>query len=175
MKVYKVSKEEDERDYGALYERCRNTEGVQYIGSLAQPELASALKKVSVLSYPNTFAETSCIAVMEAMAAGCRIVTSELGALPETTAGFGRLVPMGNTQEGYVRRFIEETVGVLRQAAESPRETEQLLASQVAYANAMLSWKARAEEWVQWLSTLPSLRRAQAAGGFGSCSFEIRG
>ena len=36
-------------------------EGVEYVGSVSQVELAAALKGAMVLAYPNTFAETSCI------------------------------------------------------------------------------------------------------------------
>ncbi|MGB3262671.1 MAG: glycosyltransferase [Microcoleus sp.] len=119
--------------FGDIYEECQATAGVEYIGSVPQPELVRKLRSVAVLAYPNTYLETSSIAVMEAMAGGCRIVTSDLGALPETTAGFARLVSMSGAEnlasvtnwnragkpdwEGYTRRFVEATVSVLKEFA----------------------------------------------------------
>jgi glycosyltransferase involved in cell wall biosynthesis len=154
MKVYGVSPEKDEAEYGQLYAMCRQTPGAQYIGSLPQPQLADALAGVSVLAYPNIFPETSCISVMEAMASGCRIVTSELGALPETTAGFARLIPTKDGVQDYMRRFIEQTIGAIHECAQHPRETEMALQRQVAYMNEQFTWKRRAEEWVQWLENV---------------------
>jgi len=136
MKVYQISATDDESDYGLLYRKCQETEGVEYIGSIPQPELARELRSVMVLAYPNTFAETSCIAVMEAMASGCWIVTSDLGALPETTAGFGRLIAIQGDWEAYKDSFVEETIQVLRECSGTDTtEAETHLTRQVTHIN----------------------------------------
>jgi len=98
------------------------------------------------LAYPNIFPETSCIAVMEAMAAGCFIVTSRLGALPETTAGFGKLIDVDGDWQRYGNFFIREILNFLYE----PKD----LSSQVAYANRHYTWKVRAKEWEKWIKTL---------------------
>ncbi len=54
---------------------------------------------------------------MEAMAAGCVVVTSDLGALRETTAGMGHLIPMRPGAAGYGRDFVEKVAGVLQSFA----------------------------------------------------------
>lgn len=155
MRVYQFAEADDESQYGSLYRRCQETEGVEYIGSLPQPELVRELQSVMVLAYPNTFAETSCIAVMEAMASGCSIVTSDLGALPETTAGFARLIPIESHWEAYKERFVEETVWVLRQCmVTDTTNAEAHLRWQVEYINRECNWSVRARHWVQWLSSI---------------------
>src|SRR5207248_8841406 len=84
MQVYDQPTSRD--PYKTLYDQCRATEGIDYRGSVTQPELAKALREASILSYPNTFAETGCIAAKDGLAAGLHVVSSDLGALPETGA-----------------------------------------------------------------------------------------
>ncbi len=152
MKVYNQS----DAGYEVLYRQCQEIDGVEYIGSIPQPQLAQELQLASVLAYPNTFMETSCIAVMEAMASGCWVVTSELGALPETTAGFARLIPTTNNWEDYKGPFVDETVRVLHATTGVDSElAEAHLRQQVDYANQTYSWAKRAEKWIQWLRTIP--------------------
>jgi glycosyltransferase involved in cell wall biosynthesis len=155
MGVYQFPEAEDQARFGGLYRRCRDTEGVEYIGPRPQPELAAELTAASVLTYPNSYPETSCIAVLEAMAAGCQVVTGERGALPETSAGFARLVPTDGGRETYVERFVAETVRALaRLAGPDTAEVEEQLRRQAAHVNQQHTWPGLADQWVGWLSGL---------------------
>ena len=58
-------------------------------GNVLQSKLAREYMKSGIFFYPNTFYEMSCITALEAQAAGCPIVTSALGALPETVGDAG--------------------------------------------------------------------------------------
>lgn len=165
-KVYQLPPSVDESEYGTLYHKCRQIAGVEYFGSISQPELAQELRSVSVLAYANTFEETSCIAVMEAMASGCYVVTSDLAALPETTAGYAALVSVADVQgfssvrnwrfsqrqdwKAYGERFVAATLAVLR----NYRSQETHLRQMVDYVNQTCTWDVRAQEWVTWLQGL---------------------
>jgi glycosyltransferase involved in cell wall biosynthesis/2-polyprenyl-3-methyl-5-hydroxy-6-metoxy-1,4-benzoquinol methylase len=60
--------------------------GITYLGSLGKAELYRAIAEAEVMWYPGVvdFAETSCIAAIEAQANGTPLVCSYKGALPET-------------------------------------------------------------------------------------------
>lgn len=138
-----------EDPFERLYAKARSTDGVTYVGSLPQPELAEELRKTAILAYPSTFAETSCIAVMEAMASGCRVVTADFGALKETTDGFGLLVAPGPDLQG---AFADACVAAIDLAA-GP-ENEAQLRAQVAHVNKTAVWSVRAREWAEWIKSL---------------------
>jgi glycosyltransferase involved in cell wall biosynthesis len=112
LKVYQVTTDRDE--WEPLYRRCAETAGVEYVGLLTQPELPRELRSsINILAYPNTFAETSCISVMEALASGCFVLTSNWGYLPKTTAGFARLISLSqsNTSNSIpLVRFAKENL-----------------------------------------------------------------
>jgi glycosyltransferase involved in cell wall biosynthesis len=143
-----------------LYRKARTLEGVHYRGILPNDELRQELATAHVLAYPSTFAETSCIAVIEAMAAGCHVVTSNLGALPETCAGFAHMYPYTADHDVHVARFAEELARILRDGARSPVD-----ALQVRYFNHQYGWRLRVEEWRRMLSDLENAENWPGVGG----------
>jgi glycosyltransferase involved in cell wall biosynthesis len=151
MQVYNMA----DTEYEPLYRQCRETEGVEYIGSISQPALAQELQSATALTYPNTFAETSCIVVMEAMASGCQIITSALGALPETTAGFAHLIPFTGDWNRYAQEFLDTTIAQLSVFLQPDNaHLEDHLRQQVTFVNQTYTWATRAQEWVKWLETM---------------------
>ncbi len=153
MRLYAAKPEEDQRNFGQLYDQCRGTEGVEYVGVVPQAELAHRLRRASVLAYPNTTEETSCIAAMEAMAAGCFIVTTAGGGLPETTAGFATLIPPGLVLPEYRRLFVEAVVAQLVRMTAEPSEAEAFLRRQRQFARENYDWAARPREWEHFLGS----------------------
>lgn len=155
MQVYRMPGEDDQRSYGALYQRCREMAGVEYRGSIAQSELAREMRETSVFAYPNTFAETYCISAIEALAAGCRVVTSDFGALRETTAGMADLVPVtGRSRRDYMVDFADRTVRALRQSGDPPPSATSELRRQIELIQRTATWERRAQEWDRWLRSI---------------------
>ena len=152
MAVYQAAAEDDK--YAVLYELCRALPGAEYVGGVAQSTLARELAGVAALAYPSTFAETSCIAVMEAMTAGAMILTTDLGALSETAHGFGRLLPLKGNRLDVATAYAAMVVAELHAARERPQEAAARRAEQTRFARSGCTWGARAVEWRNWLSAL---------------------
>ena len=148
MKVYQQNQTQDEKDFGDLYEQCRKTAGIELIGSLSQSQLAQRLKPVSILAYPSTFLETGCTSVLEAMSAGCQIITSDLGALPETSSGFGKLIDFRLSEDEYLKEFAAAIIESLRKIySHEFGGIDDVLTRQVYFTNQAYNWKKRAQEW----------------------------
>ncbi|MFM7346663.1 MAG: glycosyltransferase family 4 protein [Tagaea sp.] len=124
---------------------ARKQEGVVSHGNVPQGELARALKAALLLFYPNVAAETASIATMEAMAAGCVVVTTALGALPETTGEFGILAPV---VEGKIdpQAYVSASTAILDAFAAGNPALDARLRAQVEWVNATYRWDHRSAE-----------------------------
>lgn len=148
MKVY----EGDDDPYRGLYERIRRSPRMRLHGSIGQRALAETLRGAAVLAYPNTYPETFCIAAAEAMAAGCHVITSALGALPEVTGGFATLLPPPGDRVAYRQAFAKalrtwrDGVTGADAAAHKVR-----LAEQIRFVRARYAWPVLAVEWERLL------------------------
>lgn len=142
----------DSDDLLRLYDRCRASPGIEYVGSIPQPKLAQEMKGATVFAYPTRFAETACIAALEAMAAGAVVISSDHGALSETTNGFGRLIAADPDQSRFLARFAAVVGSVLDQIAARDATLERDLRAQVAFINERCTWRRRGGEWIDWLA-----------------------
>jgi len=147
MGVYQIPDDQDIH-YRVLYELARVLPGVEYSRLVSQSVLAAALAESDILAYPSIFPETSCISVMEALAAGCLVTATSLAALPETAAGFGILMETRSDIAIMTREFAELVIRVVRTARETPERFEDHLARQRTHAQTAYNWTARAREWV---------------------------
>jgi glycosyltransferase involved in cell wall biosynthesis len=84
---YIVEKGEDNRFY-EYEEQCKmaahSTPGVVFRGRVGWKQMAQELQEAEIWLYPTKFDEISCVAAMEAMAAGLKVVATDHAALKET-------------------------------------------------------------------------------------------
>lgn len=114
MQLYGASDDDDDKQFGDIY-RLAAQPGVTLHGPLPKPEMAKILRSCRVHGYPNTFAETFCIAALEAQGAGLPVVTTALAALKERVRDGvdGYLIPGIPGNSAYDNMFVEKIVELL--------------------------------------------------------------
>lgn len=138
MKVYEATgatNSHADRQFEPTFRKLEQLPGVTLHGSVKQAALAQQLSSSSLFVYPNTFEETSCIAAIEAMAAGLPVITSRRGALPETVSDAGIFIEGDPRSEEYRKLFVSAAVNVLK----DPRAWQQLHERAVARAS-LMTW-----------------------------------
>jgi glycosyltransferase involved in cell wall biosynthesis len=159
MQTYRMP----DADFTGLYTQVKSAPRTRYHGAVAQPLLAGALKPAAFLAYPCAFFETYCIAALEAIAAGLKVVSTDLGALRETTLGFADLLPVAADMEDaeIVSRY---TALLEKNVAEFLAQPDGWAAQRFAQSQAvgrLCSWRARAKEWENLLGAGIAAKRAR--------------
>ena len=150
---------ENEPKFLKLYEQARDLKNVNYKGYLHHNELMEKLKEYHVSVHPSTFEETFCISAMEALAAGCMLITTDLGAIPETCAEFPVYIPYSSDK----KHLAVQTAESIRQAREilSARDISQSLKFQQQYYKYYYDWKVIGSFWDRFLQGTIHARRKE--------------
>lgn len=124
--------------------------GITYLGELGKADLYRAIATAAVMWYPGVpdFAETSCIAAIEAQACGTPLVLSYKGALPET-APHARFVPGDAFTPEYQERSVRLVGELLDGCARNTRDYRELQRLGRAHAKGY-SFTAVAADWQTW-------------------------
>lgn len=144
--------EQKNEPYKPLFDRLNEHPGATYHGLKSNEEVREALKSAHIFAYPNVWPETSCIAAMEAMSAGCAVVCPQHEALPETTAGFAVDYPMISDPTNHANHFANILNSVIKDYWKEGMQDR--LEFQKSYADIMYGWEMRAAEWKDFLHQL---------------------
>jgi len=138
--------------YQPLFERAANTPGIIYHGYAPNDEVVKALQQAHIFAYPSMFEETCCLAMIEAGAAGCRLIGQNLGALAETGAEYATLVPIRID----TKKIAEKYAAALNEAIDGYWDAQPLLVKQSEYFNSFYSWERITKQWKTMLEEICS-------------------
>ena len=135
-----------------IYKRAKDTESVNYHGTITNDEIREMLPNMHLMAYPSVYEETSCITLMEACSAGCLAVVPSLGALPETRANF----PWMYGFEPNVEKHVQVHGHILGRAIEHfwDEDIQNLLKIQKSYFDMFYNWALRSGQWQQFLHAI---------------------
>ena len=134
-----------------LFHRCKTMKNVVYKGYAMNNAVRKALQESHVLAYPSIFEETSCCAAIEAGAAGCQIVTTNLGALPETCDKYATYVDYTPDKKELAHNYAE----VLKKSLYIYSDISYNdIVNQSRWFNENYSWDKRAKEWINFIGKI---------------------
>lgn len=152
-KIYGKDFDASSKDqYKDLFDELNKLPNVMYHGNKENKMIRALLPNMDILAYPNTFEETSCISVIEALSSGIRVVTSSLGALPETTEGWSRMYEYPIDREKHIEIFSEILYDEI-EARRTDLHSQTLKQQKELYGNRW-GWDARISEWEILLSNI---------------------
>jgi len=141
--------EQNDKYYQTLYEQADALPNVNYIGYKPNKYIRENLNKYRMYAYPSTFEETSCISLLECMAAGLYCITTDLGALFETGAEFPIYIPYTDNYKLLATKFA----AAIEAAAESleSEAVNEHLKFQIKYTNKYYNWNKQGLAWTRFL------------------------
>ena len=143
---YKIyGNEERDQQFTQLFDICKSHDHITYHGTVSNADIHKALQEAHIFAYPSTWQETSCIAAIEAMSAGCAVVCPTLGALPETTANFALMYPFDENKQHHANMFYNVLNSAVDQFWDEEMQTKLLL--QKLTTDTFYDWDLRASEW----------------------------
>lgn len=139
-----------DKDFETLFKAIDDHPQMTNHGSVPNAEVREALKKAHIFAYPSTWAETSCMSLMEAMSAKCICVHSNFGALYETASHWTnqyQYYEQPNSHAGALYNMLDLTIEHYKAMYQNTGPTK-------VYADTFYSWENREAEWNSLMGAL---------------------
>lgn len=144
--------EERDKQYEELFDVCRAHPKINYHGFQPNHVVREALQHAHIFAYPSTWLETSCIALMEAMSAGCLCVHPNYGALYETASNLTWMYQFHEDPRDHASIFYK----MLQTAIDNVLKDDVQLSLQSTknFIDTIYSWDRRIVEWNTFLTSI---------------------
>ena len=156
-KIYgKLFEQNNDDQYKPLYEKAKSLPNVNYMGYCDHKTLMTKLKDYDVNCFPSIWEETFCISAMESLAAGQILITTDLGAIPETCCEFPIYIPYTQNKP---KLSIQLAECILRTKNILKQDLSNVLKFQQEYYKRFYDWKYIAGHWENFLKGAISVKR----------------
>jgi UDP-glucose:(glucosyl)LPS alpha-1,2-glucosyltransferase len=143
--------EQRDEPYQKVFDRITEIEGATYHKFQPNDAVRDALKRAHIFAYPCIWPETACLALMEAMAAGCVCVHPNYGALHETASNMTAMYNFHEVPNSHAGTFYHMLDAVINALKNKDVDLQMRLTSQKAFADVMYNWEVRARQWENFL------------------------
>jgi glycosyltransferase involved in cell wall biosynthesis len=123
-----------------LYDYADKLPNVKRYEYIPNEELRQKVARADIFAYPSTYIETSCLAAIEALSSGCKVIVTNFGALPETCSVWATYVPMTDNKKLLVRLFADKLNDEINNYTERNKE-------QSDFYNKYYSWDFIEKQW----------------------------
>jgi len=140
---------QNDNNFVSLYKKADALPNVNYKGYLSHKELLKILPTYDINVHPSTWEETFCISAMESLAAGLLLITTDLGALPETCTEFPVYVPYTTDKTKLKDQFrdtLKDFKGIILK-----QNLADALQFQVEFYKRYYDWKNIGQFWQRFL------------------------
>ena len=131
-------------------------------GMVSNDEIREILPTMDIYAYPSIWMECCSLALIEALAAGCHVVTPNYASLPETTLGYAHMYDFAENIDVHANRF-GKTLSVLISKLSSPDHRKDLArrqAIQSSFVNDYYSVNRVLRKWHDLFRELHATSRA---------------
>lgn len=135
-------------EYKELIDLCKKHPNITYHGARPNEEVREKLKEAHIFAFPSIWPETSCIAAIEAMSAGCLVVAPDYAALPETLLGQGWLYRYDEDKQRHLNLFTT----YLNHAIVNVNKIDSIAIK--SYADPNYNWDFRIKQWEELFESL---------------------
>ena len=143
---------ERDKEFEDLFNNIKEHPQMTYHGYQPNEKVREALQEAHIFAYPSIWPETSCIAAIEAMSAGCQIVCPNYAALPETTANFATMYQWSEDIQFHANVFANMLNAAIQNHYDE--NTQRKLLQQKNYTDNFYNWDLRANQWTGFLQGL---------------------
>ena len=140
------------RKYENIFAQCKNAKNINYLGFINNNKTIELLKKTHIFAFPSIWPETSCVSAIESMAAGCEVVTTNLGALYETCSPFGTFINFDRNFKNLQKNYGDTLLNSIKNFWSD--ENQKKLKLQRETINMLYSWETRSIEWKKFFDRI---------------------
>jgi len=150
--------DQNDKGYQKLYEKAKSLPNVNYMGYCKHDKLLTKLHEYDINCFPSIWEETFCISAMESLAAGQMLITTDLGAIPETCAEFPVYIPYTSNKKNLTIQLAE---AILQSKEILKEDISHGLKFQQDYYKRFYDWNIIGNFWTNFLKGVIHVKRNQ--------------